>query len=516
MDQSESKVRVSKKIAIEKIKKYYENSTRKTVSYDDVCKLMDAKKIPKEVYDDSIVELMTEQKLLPFDDKSPDTIVLKIPPYLLVQPQEISSETLDWNKSTQEPIMVTPQEYPTNVKRNPKYEKAVAEAQALFQNMSLGQRIEQDKGTNFPFPNYQRPIAENIANLEARHAILMIPEFSGIDHKLVFEFVEKVDNIFRIVHPNQIELLNILILNKLTGDAEQLIRNQRPHNWQELRRMLLDHYATRKSVNRRIGDLINCIQGSNSVTKYASELQGICTGIRHAARDENLDITFIDSILLKAFLDGLNHDIKLIVRAQRPNNFQNALRLAVEIEAEMSPRVSKKYCKFCKRNSHNTQECRTNYRPNKSFITSENTRYENQSFTNYRNPQQRRFPRNNLRNCPRNDYISFNRNFGNQGFYRRNENSKTRSYFQNYRSKSPRYEDNRNRDNRSKGFKGNHNDNFKFNNRNDGSVNDKYNNSRFQNKNKFNENKRDVKDKNYVNLNHESTQKDAVVMGRLC
>ena len=79
-----------------------------------------------------------------------------------------------------------------------------------------------------------------------------VPEFSGTNAKKVFEFVENVDNVYRIVDANQINLLNILILNKLTEDAEQLVRDQKPNNWQELRRMLLDHFATRKSFNKKL------------------------------------------------------------------------------------------------------------------------------------------------------------------------------------------------------------------------------------------------------------------------
>ena len=165
----------------------------------------------------------------------------------------------------------------------------------------------------------------------------MIPVFDGLNPKKVFEFVAKVENIYHIVDPDQIALLDVLIRNKITDNAEQLVRNQRPNNRQELRKILLDHYATKKRVNRRIGDLISCKQGNGTVTWFASSLH-VCSGIRHAARNANLDENWIQELVLKTFLDGLQKDIAIIVRAQRPETYQEALNLAIETETDLAGR----------------------------------------------------------------------------------------------------------------------------------------------------------------------------------
>ena len=75
-----------------------------------------------------------------------------------------------------------------------------------------------------------------------------------------------------------------------------------------------------------------CKQGSGTVTKFAGELQGNCTGIRYAAREENMDVRFVQDLLIKTFIDGLNREIGLVVRAQRPNNYQDALRWVLKLK----------------------------------------------------------------------------------------------------------------------------------------------------------------------------------------
>lgn len=527
MDESKSKVRVAKLIALQKIKKYYEKSNNKYTNIEEVEQLIEENKIPKEVYDDSIAELIKEKKLLKLDSDLDNTIVLHIPNYLIGQVTEDSFESgKEFSKNPvveSDPSKIT-QNRPYYAKLLPAYGRETKEAQEMLQNMSLGEKIERNKDLNAQFLKQlpqQQPRNMNTAKLEARHAILMIPEFGGSDGKKVFEFVEKVDNIFRVVDPNQIELLNILILNKLTNDAEQLIRNQRPGNWQDIRRILLDHFATRKSVNKRIGDLVVCIQGSKSVSKFAGELQGICTGIRHAAREENMDVEFVQNLLLKTFLDGLNREISLIVRAQKPENFQNALRLAIETEAEITPRYIKKYCSYCKRETHNTKDCRFNQKTNRTFFVNEtnqvvqNNQKQNgnnfrQNVNGYTNPRNFNYKQNNYwrNNRPNYNVRYYNqRNPGNYNRFNRNniglrDKPRNNNYFRNENKLISKYNN----------YKKNYNEDISQNI--DSTGGQKNRNFLEKKINKSNDESNE-RNSNKVNLNRVMTQTHAVVMGQV-
>ena len=92
MTQDTLKVRVAKRIAFEKIRKHYERTTKKLVSLDEISKLVNETNIPKEVYDDSIVELIDEKKLIPIDSQTDETIILNIPQYLVNKVSENSFE----------------------------------------------------------------------------------------------------------------------------------------------------------------------------------------------------------------------------------------------------------------------------------------------------------------------------------------------------------------------------------------------------------------------------------------
>ena len=549
MTQDTLKVRVAKRIAFEKIRKHYERTTKKLVSLDEISKLVNETNIPKEVYDDSIVELIDEKKLIPIDSQTDETIILNIPQYLVNKVSENSFEidTLNFDpiksvvndgnittlsranesRSAQDmtstfsnlfnnPIETTSESFsPFNVQNQPYYSKvlpqykqAAKDAENLFQNISLSQKIAQNKNNDFHIPKINipntQPCIRNPATLEARYAVMNVPEFSGTNAKKVFEFVEKVDNVYRIVDANQINLLNILILNKLTEDAEQLVRDQKPNNWQELRRILLDHFATRKSVNKRIGDLVMCKQGSGTVTKFAGELQGICTGIRYAAREENMDVRFVQDLLIKTFIDGLNREIGLVVRAQRPNNYQDALRLAIETETDISPvKFARKYCNFCRRDSHNTRDCRLANRQNRNFTiddskesngndksefkdqnknTSYNWKNKNSFYErkpNYNDNRENFRSKGSVQN-----YAGRNSNFNTQG-YRHNQNYDRRNFYANRQNyNTPRNDNSKNDMNK---------------------TNDKNNDN----------NGKEGGNKNRVNLNRIRTQTHAVVLGRI-
>ena len=540
MSKDNLKVRVSKTIAIEKIRKFYVQATKKQVTLDEVTKLIEERKIPKEVFDDSIAEFIEEKRLIPLDSQQGETLVLNVPQYLISKviettfdPNIVDSnrkdDLLPQSKSdlppTQEtpdpllnlfnPILFdqnpesTPKSSPYYSRVLPQYAQSANNAQNLL-NYSLSQKIAQNKNSNT-----NQSFSRNQATLEARYAVMNVPEFSGKDTRKVFEFVEKVDNVYKIVDINQINLLNILILNKLTDDAEQLVRDHKPDNWQELRRILLDHYATRKSVNKRICDLVTCKQGTGTVIQFAGELQGICTGIRYAAREENMNVQFVQDLLIKTFIDGLNRDVGLVVRAQRPNNYQDALRLAIETESEISPTKSiKKYCNFCRKDSHNTRDCRVAHRQNRFLAignVEEQSKKPEPNDVNYINKyeQKRQYQNNNWEN--RNTYFkkrfNYNNNYSKQPF-------RSKSPIQNYYG--------RNSNSYQQGYKNypvNNNQNYKERrgqNYNDKSTNYSYQdgkdkkkpNERFDNNNK--------KDStNRINLNHTSTQTHAVVMGRM-
>ena len=374
MEKSFIQVRAAKSVAINKLKAHYERVNRRPIKDEDIDRLINENRISKEVYEDTIVELMKEGYLLPEDTTVEDTIILKVPSYMASSVFKTNEDTelSAINKGLQS-VVIDETSASTPIPTNEKIiriDKKLTDPQYRNRIENIFKDKPQNFAQNAQIPQASQQRARPRATIEARHAVMMVPEFNGLVSKKVFEFVEKVDNVYKIVDPNQIDLLDILIRNKISDSAEQLIRNQQPNNWLQLRKILLDHYATRKGVNRRMGDLIDCKQGSGTVTEFASSLQHICSGIRYAARDENMDIGWVPTLLLKTFLDGLNKDISIIVRAQRPVTYQEALHIAIETESELAPRSKsfKLFCSNCNRNNHDTKDCRSTNKQNRNFI----------------------------------------------------------------------------------------------------------------------------------------------------
>ena len=136
-----------------------------------------------------------------------------------------------------------------------------------------------------------------------------IPSFSGEEPGNIHEFVSKVDNLIKISNPEQHELLCTLVKNKLTGNAEQLVRHLNIDHRQILRGSLLNYYVTRKAVHVRIQDLGNIKQGNGTVTNFASYILKHKACLYGASRTENIGIEWVDHLIFKTFI--LRDDLKV-------------------------------------------------------------------------------------------------------------------------------------------------------------------------------------------------------------
>ena len=568
------KIRISKDKAIQRIKEYYERHTNEGTSMNKIVRLISESKIPKEILELSIMSFAENDEIL--DDNFSteiETLSIDVPPYIedkifpvldtsistqnfpslvttsdvyskpITTPKPISNTgnysnmvTSDiWSPSNTRIVNFSPSFEPTTSagkfkdfyrtqtteNQNRKYaQRQINQNQDNIYNILDNVNRRQNKFFQNPLQNNTQGQQQNFNNqfhhtIEARHAIMLIPNFDGNSPKRVFEFVEKVDKIIQTVHPNQHDLLFFLLSTKLSDGAEQLTRTHNPTNWLSLKRILLDHYATKKSLNRRIVELAECKQGDLTVNMYASDLQHICSGIKYSARDENLDLNWINNLLLKTFLDGLKSELAIIVRAQRPRSFEEALNIALETEADVSIpdfKGNNRYCSFCKKTTHDTRDCRSAHKQNKSLNISEtddNSRggNKNNSNSNYQNQN----PRN--QNYRSNHYP----NYRNYNHPQNQQNSNNNKY-----NRSNNNDKRNNNDSNKNYFNNNHNNNYNFkrdNNSNNSGYKDFNNKSQNNNNSSFNKNNPRRNDNsntasNNVHLNEVTTVTPAVVTGQ--
>ena len=299
-------VRVAKDLALLRIQEYYEDLNKKPMNKNEVEELIKNKKVSEKAMEVILKGIMEHNETLKESDVSESVT-------FLYDDDKLSDKgTLN--------VMLT--SLPNNSMRN----------------------IENDNNNNDNI--------DDIDYLSVQHAIPLLTSFDGTNPKEIFEFIEKAESALKVVDPGQKTIFFTAIKAKLCKDAAQVVRHQNPNNWSDLKKFLLEYYTNKKSLNKRIVDLSLLKQGiSMSVRDFANKIQLQYEGIKQIIEFEHRNIGdglyLIDDIVLKTFLDGLIYEISIVVRAQQPRDFNQALEIAMKTEMD-----------HCKTSTHFTKDCR--------------------------------------------------------------------------------------------------------------------------------------------------------------
>lgn len=233
-------------------------------------------------------------------------------------------------------------------------------------------------------------IMPNENKLNINIALKIIPEFCG-DRKTFHKFVSCCDimNTELTSPADQMQLVHV-ITSKLSGTAYDITKHTQFLNWPELRTHLQSHYLETRSVAQLQSELINSRQKSNecvrdfanNIEQILNDLNDACIaseGIASAAIIKNLNT----KSAFQAFVEGLSHPYKLIIKASRFDNLKDAISAACEEERVHKTRLSNtpktnldKFgkstlkCNFCKKMGHSEEKCyskRNNQSPLPSF-----------------------------------------------------------------------------------------------------------------------------------------------------
>lgn len=169
-------------------------------------------------------------------------------------------------------------------------------------------------------------------------ALRMIPEFSGNREEL-HKFISCVDIVNSMCTTNihRSSLLNV-VKTKLSGNAYDLIKYTNIATWNQLKISLENQYSEKRSVAQIQYELLNIKQANDDVRTFANkviklkfDLDDVCIksqGVESAPVIQNLN----SHSALKAFVDGLNDPLKLIIKASRFDNLHAAIEAACEEE----------------------------------------------------------------------------------------------------------------------------------------------------------------------------------------
>ncbi|KAL3265774.1 hypothetical protein HHI36_009972 [Cryptolaemus montrouzieri] len=234
----------------------------------------------------------------------------------------------------------------------------------------------------------EEALGSNTQTSECDYISLEIAEkfvfkFDGTKSKL-HKFIDNCDEAFRLVKPQSKRVLFSIIKTRITDNARALIRNRDFEDWDLLKQFLVDSYSEKRTYAQRQFELGACKQNANeTVLSFSNRLESCYVHLLETLDPRlpsNTRLTLTDLFkeqALGVFINGLNKDLSVLVKSQKPSTLEEAVVIATSEEQELKSKnemskfqnfhnnLSSKFCTFCNKAGHNNFNCRSK---NKSQI----------------------------------------------------------------------------------------------------------------------------------------------------
>lgn len=216
--------------------------------------------------------------------------------------------------------------------------------------------------------------APNAAGISIELAQRMLIRFDGNKAKL-YEFVDNCDKAYSLVSEINKPVLKNIIETQLTDNARILIRNRNFADWPELKTYLLDAYAEKRTTSQWQLELNSCKQNvKENVMSYANRIENCYIKLINSL-DNNLSvegrqacITLLKNQALNVFITGLNRDLAIMIKSQKPENLEEAISLALTEEQEQLSKTEiqgfqninnshTRHCTYCNKTGHSSFNC---------------------------------------------------------------------------------------------------------------------------------------------------------------
>lgn len=203
----------------------------------------------------------------------------------------------------------------------------------------------------------------------------MLTHFDGNNKSKLYEFIDNCDEAYSLVSEiNKVILLKI-IKTKLTDNARLLIKNRNFNSWSDLRKHLLDSYSERRTGGQWQLELNSCKQNhKESVLSYSNRIENCYVKLLNTVDDNLSDegrqacVNLLKNQALNAFIAGLNRELLILVKSQKPENLEEAIAIACNEEEEMLSKneiqkfqninnATTKHCHYCNKAGHSSFNC---------------------------------------------------------------------------------------------------------------------------------------------------------------
>lgn len=184
----------------------------------------------------------------------------------------------------------------------------------------------------------------------------MIPKFDGNKNSF-YDFLDNCDLAQTLAQDSQKPTLLTFIKSKITGNARALIRNREFDFWSDLREHLAETYSDKRSASQYQLELNLCRQSYNEpVSHYAHRIENCLIKLTNSldttltSVERQANVKLLRNQALSIFLTGLNRDLNIVVKSQKPQSLEDAISLAQAEEKEQKARYDIERFKYQKVN----------------------------------------------------------------------------------------------------------------------------------------------------------------------
>lgn len=191
------------------------------------------------------------------------------------------------------------------------------------------------------------------------------------------DFIADCNNAFELASPEQHRPLIITVLSKIKAPAKTQLCPYTFKTWKDLKEKLKLLYQDKKHYVQLMEELNSLKQNPNeNVTQYYQRVEEISGRVLSAAQqncdDKNLiegKLATIKENALSRFIHHSHPQISAFLRGREIKNLNEAFTLALAEERALNIHKkgfkSSKYCRNCRTETHNTNECRRSNNNNK-------------------------------------------------------------------------------------------------------------------------------------------------------